>query len=233
MKKYLIVANWKCNPQTLKEAEKIFNFIKNKVKKTKNEIVICPPFIYLLKFKNSKNLKLGAQNCHFSKNGGAFTGEISPLMLKNLGVKYVILGHSERRALGESDEIIFKKIISAQKVGLNVILCIGETLKEKKANKTFKILKKQLNFIIKNDIKNIILAYEPVWAIGTNNPCKPDDLKNVLIFLKGINKNFKILYGGSIDSKNFREYLKLKEINGLLIGSASINIEEFRKIIYG
>ena len=235
--KLTIIANWKCNPSTLKEAKELFNLIKERAKNSSKEIIICPPFIYLLPLiscKNKpKNLKLGAQNCFFKE--GPFTGEISPLMLKNLGIDYVILGHSERRKLGEKDEMINEKVKAALKSKLKVILCIGETDEERKLGKTFEILKFQLEKdlfgISENQFKNILLAYEPVWAIGTKNPCQVEDLKKVVIFLKSINKKFKILYGGSVNKENFSQYLKVKDVSGLLVGGASLNHNEFLVMI--
>jgi len=245
--KKLIVANWKMNPQGLLEAKKLFLSIKNWIKKNstllkKTEIIICPPFVYLaplsklLKPKNyNLKPKLGAQDLFWAKMG-AFTGEISPKMLKNLGVEYVILGHSERRhILKETDEMIAKKLEAAIKNKLKPILCIGETEKERKSGKTFKILKNQLNSAIQNlkpttyNLKPIIIAYEPVWAIGTGNPCKPEDAKEVLIFLKKLTQS-SVLYGGSVNSQNAKDYIEVG-FDGLLVGGASLNKKEFIKII--
>jgi triosephosphate isomerase len=245
--KKLIVANWKMNPQSLLEAKKLFLSIKNGIKKNtallkKTEIIICPPFVYLeplskLLKPKTYNLKpkLGAQDLFWEKMG-AFTGEISPMMLKNLGVEYVIVGHSERRhILKETDEMIAKKLEAAIKNKLKPILCIGETEKERKSGKTFKSLKNQLNSAIQNlkpttyNLKPIIIAYEPVWAIGTGNPCKPEDAKEVLIFLKKLTQS-SILYGGSVNSQNAKDYIEVG-FDGLLVGGASLNKKEFIKII--
>ncbi|MDD5145914.1 MAG: triose-phosphate isomerase [Candidatus Pacebacteria bacterium] len=246
-----IVANWKMNPQNLAEAKSILSSIKkglNKIKKI--EIVICPPFLFVSSpiFKNS-SFKLGAQDVFFEEKG-AFTGEISPKMLKSLGCEYVIIGHSERRKLGETDEVINKKIKSALTSGLKVILCIGETEKEKKAGKTKIILERQLKADLdriencppaassaqpmragKLKIDNLILAYEPVWAIGTGNACDADYAKEVVLFLKKSLKNLPILYGGSVNSNNALSYIKDAGFDGLLIGGASLNPEEFKKIV--
>lgn len=244
--KLLIVANWKMNPQSLTEAtfllDSILRGLKRERKNLKEkEIVICPPFLYLflLKEKIEKlklpNLKIGAQNI-FWEEKGAFTGEISPLMLKNFGCQYVIVGHSERREyLRESDEMINKKLKAALQEKLRPILCVGERAKERKAGKTFKILENQLKtnlksiFNLKSEISNLIIAYEPVWAIGTGNPCDPEKAKEVLVFLK---KNFKfpILYGGSVNSENAKNYLKVG-FNGLLIGGVSLKEKEFLSIV--
>jgi triosephosphate isomerase len=250
----LIVANWKMNPQSLAEAMELFNSVKNWIKRHSNVlknigIIICPPFVYLSNIisSNPKHLtstiSLGAQNL-FWEERGAFTGEISPKMLKNLGCQYVIVGHSERRKiLGETDEMINKKMKAAIKAKLKPILCIGETEKERKFGKTLQVLKNQIKKALKgtSNIKlqtsNLVIAYEPVWAIGTGNPCKPEDAKGVLAFLKKITKQLNnlttqqlILYGGSVDSQNAKDYIKVG-FDGLLVGGASLNSKEFIKII--
>jgi triosephosphate isomerase len=250
MMQKLIVANWKMNPQSLKEAKKLFNSVKNWIKRHSNVlknigIIICPPFVYLPGFALStsnfrhrtSNISLGAQDL-FWEEKGAFTGEISPKMLKNLGVEYVIVGHSERRKiLGETGEMINKKLKAAIKTKLKPILCIGETEKERTSGKTFQVLKNQLKKAlngtsnVKLQTSNLIIAYEPVWAIGTGNPCKPEDAKEVLLFLRKILK-FPILYGGSVNSKNAKDYIKIG-FDGLLVGGASLDPKEFIEIIKG
>jgi len=252
----LIVANWKCNPTNLAGAKRLFNSVKRGIKKTKNvNVVICPPFIYIPTFQHSNipTIKLGAQDC-FWEQSGAFTGEVSPAMLKDLGCQYVILGHSERRKLGETDEMINKKIKAALKENLRPILCIGETEEERKAGKTFEVLRNQLKkdlegivpptkFLVGGKIENLILAYEPVWAIGTGNPCRPEDAKRVLLFLRKILKTTTrpppshkraptpILYGGSVNSENALGYIKEAGFEGLLVGGASLDSKEFIKIV--
>jgi triosephosphate isomerase len=239
--KIFLVGNWKLNPETLARAKSLFGGIEKNFKKTpevfkKEEIVLCPPFLYLSEIKNlilKSRLKvhLGAQNCFFEEKG-AFTGEISPKMLKSLGVKYVILGHSERKKiLKESDEMINKKVLAVLKEKLVPILCVGETEKERKSGKTFFVLKNQLKEGLKNvnQIEKIILAYEPVWAIGTKNPCDPESAKKILVFLRKFLKEIPILYGGSVNSKNAKDYIKVG-FNGLLVGGASLDAKEFVKI---
>lgn len=236
--KPLIVANWKMNPSTLKGARLLFNSVKSGLKNIKNtEVVICPPFLYLpflLKTKTD-NLKpkLGAQDC-FWEEKGAYTGEVSPKMLKNLGIEYVIIGHSERRALGETDEMINKKIKAAISAKLKSILCIGETAAERKNSKTFKVLKEQLkrdlSHLPTQSLNNLSIAYEPIWAIGTGNFCEPAKAKEVLFFLRKIRKANPILYGGSVNSQNARDYIKVG-FQGLLVGGASLDAEEFVKLI--
>jgi triosephosphate isomerase len=246
----LIVANWKMNPQSLKEAKKLFNSVKNWLKRHSNvlkniRIIICPPFVYLPNFSSLtsnpqhliSNIYLGAQDL-FWEEKGAFTGEISPRMLKNLGVEYVIVGHSERRQiLGETDEMINKKLKAAIKAKLKPILCIGEIEKERKLGKTLQVLKNQLKKALTNtsnielQTSNLVIAYEPVWAIGTGNPCKPENAKEVLLFLRKIVK-FPILYGGSVNSKIAKDYIEVG-FDGLLVGGASLDSKEFIEIIKG
>ncbi|MCD6500547.1 triose-phosphate isomerase [bacterium] len=244
----LIVANWKMNPTSLKKAKLLFNLIKRGVKNIKNvEVVICPPFVYLERFKvQGTRFKLGAQDC-FWQEKGAFTGEVSPQMLKDFGVKYIILGHSERRQiLRETDEMIAKKLKKVLQLNLKPILCVGETKKEKQKGETFKILKAQLEkdlksiLNLKSGILNLTIAYEPIWAIGTGNPCSVDDALTAILFIrKVISKIFspkvankiRILYGGSVNSKNADEYLREENINGLLVGGASLKPREFAKIV--
>lgn len=244
--KPLIVANWKMNPLTLIEAKELFNSVIKGLENIKNiEVVICPPFVYLSNLqKTTNNLKLGAQDC-FWKELGAFTGEISSTMLKDLSCQYVILGHSERRIhFGETDEIINKKIKAAISPSLNVIFCIGETEMEKRKGETESVLenqlKKGLNGISEKEMENVVIAYEPVWAIGTGNPCSPDETKKTIIFIHKIISGFysntilensRILYGGSVNSENVRDYFLKSGIDGFIIGGASLRPQEFIKII--
>ncbi|MDP2934750.1 MAG: triose-phosphate isomerase [bacterium] len=224
-KKILIVANWKMNPPTSSEAEKLFAGVK------KLDAVICPPFCYLDAkiWSSGAKFTLGAQNCHWEEKG-AYTGEISPKMLKSMGVKYVIIGHSERRAhFKETDEMINKKLKAALKFGLIPILCIGEK-KDKDAEIVVdKQLKEDLNGIIEKDVKKIVIAYEPVWAIGTGNFCDSQKAKKALRWIQEKTSN-KVLYGGSVNSKISTDYTKVG-FDGLLVGGASLNAEEFIKIV--
>jgi len=257
--KPLIVANWKCNPITLQEAKQLFNSIKRGLKKIKNaspagsrrlsfgvEVVICPPFVYLATSNKQQvtGIKLGAQNCFWEKRG-AYTGEISSTMLNDLGCQYVILGHSERRRyFGETDEMINKKIKAAPLAKLNPIFCIGETKNERERGQTEKILKfqikKGLKKISRKEIKNLVVAYEPVWAIGTGNPCDVEEAQKMGLLIRkivakeysiSIAKNLRILYGGSINSKNARDYIKEADFQGLLVGGTSLDPKEFIKIV--
>ncbi|MFA5084614.1 MAG: triose-phosphate isomerase [Candidatus Paceibacterota bacterium] len=252
----LIIANWKMNPDSLKEAESIFDSSKKEAKIAKNiELVVCPPFVYLSNLKQVKNLKLGAQNC-FWENQGAYTGEVSPLMLKNLGVEYVIIGHSERRNyMRESDEMVSKKIKIVFENKLIPVLCVGETMEQRARGIEKNVVKEQLQRDLvcltrnsclagrqaKLKTKNFIVAYEPVWAIGTGNYCQPEEAAEMIRFIKEIlilnlgqptgGGNIKVLYGGSVSSENIANYLKYSEIDGALVGGASIKINEFKKLI--
>jgi triosephosphate isomerase len=223
--KPLVVANWKMNPETLAEAKKLFNSVAKGVKNIKNaEVVICPPFVYIphIPHTNKYNIRLGAQDC-FWEEKGAYTGEISPKMLKDLGVRYVILGHSERRKYqNETDSMINRKIKAALKEGLKVILCI-EMISQ---------IKKDLAGISGKELGNLILAFEPVSAIGTGKPYSIEKAKNAnFAILRSLKRNIPVLYGGSVNSQNAKNYIKEAKFQGLLIGGASLNPREFIKII--
>ena len=237
--KPLIVGNWKCNPESLKEAQKLFLELNKRMPK-KAQAVVCLSFIFLKDLAARKSaLQLGAQNCFYQS--GAFTGEISVKMLKNLGVKYVIIGHSERRALGETDKLINLKLKAVLKEKLIPILCIGESKKDRQNNRTALKLKNQL----KKDLKGIkfskmVIAYEPIWAIGSNNPCRVEEatVTKLLIkkYLREVFSNkkaeeIKILYGGSVNKKNASLYIKDAKMDGLLIGGASLKAKEFIDIL--
>ena len=230
------------NPRDIASLNPVIKLSKQK--KYRNlKIVYCPPYTLLdlmkNKIKNSK-LKLGAQNCHTNSDYGAFTGSINSKMLKFIGAKFVIVGHSENRNFGDSDFSINKKIKSALKENLKVILCIGETLNERRKKITKKVLKKQIeNGLSKiKEFNNILFAYEPRWSIGTGLIPKEKDLaknikdiKKILISSNKKLKNAKILYGGSVNPINVKEIMKIKDIKGLLIGGASLNPKKFIDII--
>lgn len=233
--KNLIAANWKMNPNSQKEAKEIFDAIRDGVKGMNCETVVCPPSVYLYASGFGEGVVfMGAQNIYF-EDKGAFTGEISAAMLKDLGVEYVIIGHSERRKyFGETDELVNKKIIRALETGLKVIFCIGETAEERDANKKEEVLQRQIQQGLKDiiDIDNVNVAYEPVWAIGTGNNCSVEETKNSINFIrKFVKPETRILYGGSVKSDNSGEYIKSAGANGLLVGGASLNAEEFVKIV--
>jgi len=240
--KPLIVANWKLNPLSQKEAKKLFDKVKKQKSKLKNaDIVICPPYVYLPLLKG---LSIGAQNVYLEEKG-AFTGEISASMLKDLKIEYVILGHSERRKYFlENDEVVNKKVKKALSFNLKPIFCIGETAQERDSGKKSEVLERQLReglkSVTKEEMKKVSVAYEPVWAIGTGNNCSVDETMTSVLFIRKILTSIfnrqtadttKILYGGSVKSENSGPYIKNGGANGLLVGGASLNAEEFIKII--
>ncbi len=224
--KPLIIGNWKMNPSTVKEAVELVEGIKDK-----DSFVICPPFVFLPLFKD---VKKGAQDLFWEKEG-AFTGEISPLMLKDLGCEYVIIGHSERREyFKETDEIVNKKVKAALENGLTPIVCIGE----KEGKDVESVLKKEIEEGLKDvDLSSIVLAYEPIWAIGTGNACSVDKaLERKELILNILKESFGVsevplLYGGSVKSHNASGFIKDAGFSGLLVGGASLDPEEFSKII--
>ncbi|MCP6719008.1 MAG: triose-phosphate isomerase [Patescibacteria group bacterium] len=225
MDKKLIVANWKCNPTTFKKAELLFDLIKKGLKNIKNvEVVICPPFVYLttINKKRETSIKTGGQDC-FWKKKGPFTGEVSPDMLKDLGCRYVIIGHSERRRyFSETDTMINKKLKLTLKKKLKPILCIDKISQ----------VKKDLKGISRGEIKNIVLAYEPLFAIGTGKTASPEKAAEFNLSIKRIlGDKVLILYGGSVSSKNARGFIQESGFQGLLIGGASLRAKEFIRIV--
>ena len=241
--KILFIANWKMfgDLNSVKSIQSVINLSKKKNYKNA-KIIYCPPYTLLNYFviKTRKtNLDVGAQNCHYEINTGPYTGSISSTMIKKLGAKYVIIGHSENRSNGETNTQINKKIHSAILNNLNVIFCIGENLFEKKNKKTNKILKKQIDMGLKKikKIDKIIFAYEPVWSIGTGKVLTNKELTKQVINIKKIIKNkfknqkTKIIYGGSVNNQNINNLKQIKEINGFLIGGASQNSKKFIDII--
>tara|TARA_B100000029_G_scaffold477131_1_gene521899 strand:- start:1 stop:747 length:747 start_codon:yes stop_codon:yes gene_type:complete len=236
------IANWKMygGTSSLTSLNRLINL--SKLKKYNNaKIIYFPPFTlirdFVKKFSKTK-ISIGGQNCHHIKDYGPFTGSISPKMLKELGSRYVMLGHSENRISGESDYDINKKIRSALNKNLKIIFCIGETLKERRKKITHSVLKKQINRGLKGvkNCRDIVIAYEPVWSIGTG--IIPQD-KELQMNVKKIRKiilnrtKFKlpILYGGSVNNKNISTLKNISGINGFLIGSASQNTKKFIDII--
>ena len=237
--KYMyFIANWKMfgGINSLNSLNKVIKFYISFKKKKFIKIIYCPPntLINLLskKVRNSK-IFVGAQNCHEKENFGPFTGSVNAKMLKSIGAKYVIIGHSEVRQIGESNKLINQKIQSAIKSGLKVIFCIGESLQEKKRKSTKKVLTKQIKLgldKIRNK-KSILIAYEPVWAIGSGLIPKPLELFKTINFIKKKLKNNKVLYGGSVNSKNIHQLNSINNIDGYLIGGASQNSKKFIDII--
>ena len=237
------VANWKMfgDIRTINSINKVIRLSKSKIF-SKSKIVYCPPYTLLSRFieklKNTK-IEVGAQNCHPSIDSGPYTGFVNSKMLKNLKCKYVIIGHSENRMNGENDSLINEKIKSAVKNKLTVFFCIGENIKEKRQKKTKRILSSQLAKGLKNirNIKNVIVAYEPVWSIGTGIIPTNDELLKNILFIKNFikkkfrHKNLKVLYGGSVNSKNIKNLREINQIDGFLIGGASQKVNKFIDII--
>lgn len=230
-----IVANMKMN-LTAKEISNYLKIINEKV--FISNVIICPTSIYLPYFLNH-GYDVGIQNVYF-ENEGSYTGEISPLQVKSMGVKYAIIGHSDRRLMGEDDQLINKKIHKALENKLKVIFCIGETLEEREMLKTDKILKQQiirgLRGLNEKQLAQVLIAYEPVWAVGTNILPTNKEISDCVNFIRVICKeNLKalpfILYGGSINEENIETLNKIKNVDGFLIGAAASNAKKLIKII--
>lgn len=244
----IIIANWKLNPTTIKEAKNIFSSVCKKIKKTSIEIVFCPSFIHFSIFsgKLAKNIKIGAQNCFFEEKG-AFTGEISPAQLFDLKCKYVIVGHSERRKyFEETDETVNKKINFILDRKMVPIFCVGETQAQRDAGEVQNVLLRQITEGLKNISSSkiqktgLLIAYEPIWAIGTGRPCDVEESQKMMLLIKkilsgiyphNIVSRIGILYGGSVISSNAQGYIKEAGFSGLLVGGASLKPDEFSKII--
>ena len=198
------------------------------------EVVLCPPFIFLDKaVAILKSVKVGAQNSSF-EDIGALTGEVSPKMLKCLGVKYVIVGHSERRFhFGENDDMVNQKARAVSRNGLSVIFCVGETEKEREEGKTNDVLKRQLTEGLEGVDGDVTVAYEPIWAIGSGRSCDPETAEKARLLIEKVVGPCKVIYGGSVDSSNANQYLQTASFSGLLIGGASLDANEFGRILKG
>lgn len=216
------------NPASLSEAEKLAKASDIE------DLIICPPFPFLETVaKTIKKAKLGAQDI-FWEERGAYTGEVSPPELKSLCVEYAIIGHSERRKLGETDEMVAKKVQAAVQEGIMPILCVGESKEERSAGKAKAVVQRQVAAglsLVNGQKLNVIIAYEPIWAIGTGTPDTPENTIEMVQFITGGLKNISVIYGGSVTSRNAEEFLKHKEIAGALVGGASLKGEEIKKIV--
>lgn len=248
MRTPLIAGNWKMNNNMTESMELVDNLIQLTKDFNKNvEILICPPFTALFSIKNSINdsvIKLGAQNMYFEEKG-AYTGEVSPIMLHDIGVEYVIIGHSERRQLfNETDDLINKKLKAALKYDIKPILCVGETLEQRESGIEKSIIKNQITNAFKDisdkDSVKIIIAYEPIWAIGTGKNATSNQANEMASFIRKtvselygelVSQNMIIQYGGSVKVNNANEILSQNDIDGALIGGASLKAEDFYKII--
>ena len=247
MRKPIIAGNWKMN-KNRKDAEQLIKELVPLVKDAKCDVVICVPFTDLdtaVKATKNTNIKVGAQNVHWAESG-AFTGEISADMLKEIGVEYVIIGHSERRQyFGETDESVNKRTLKALEAGLKPIICVGETLAEREKGKTNEVVTRQTKAafkdIPKEELKNIVIAYEPVWAIGTGKTATADDANSTIKVIRDTmaelyckncaEETVRIQYGGSMNPKNASELMAMPEIDGGLIGGASLKAEDFSKVV--
>lgn len=246
MRKKVIAGNWKMN-MLPNEAINFINEFAPLVKDTQNEVILCVPYtdlFYALLHVQGTNIKIGAQNMHWETTG-AYTGEISAEMLKCINVDYVIIGHSERRQyFNETDETVNKKVKKALSVGLKPIVCVGESLQEKEEGKTVDIITTQTRLALEGldpkEVKNTIIAYEPIWAIGTGKTATAEDAnESIKTIRKEIEKNYGkdvsecviIQYGGSVKSTNAKELFTTSDIDGGLVGGASLKPEEFSKIV--
>ena len=242
MRKILAAGNWKMN-NTPAQAEAMINELKGKVADCKNDVLICPTFVCLdaaVKAAAGSNIKIGAQNLHF-EDKGAFTGEVSAQMLKEVGVEYVIIGHSERREyFGETDDTVNAKVIQALKYGLIPVLCCGESLKQREDTITFDFIRSQIKIafrgISKEDATKIVVAYEPIWAIGTGKVATSEQANEVCADIRECLKdiydeetanNIRILYGGSVNKDCAAELFAMSDIDGGLVGGASLKPEDF------
>ena len=246
MRKKVIAGNWKMN-MLPNEAMSMISNLAPLVKDADSEVVLCVPYtdlFYSLLTAQETNIKIGAQNMHFEEKG-AYTGEISGKMLKSIGVEYVIIGHSERRQyFAETDETVNKKLKAAFANGLKPIVCVGETLEERESGKAFEIItnqtQKALDGLTNEQVANTIIAYEPIWAIGTgktatsedaNEACKKIREKIAKIYGQNVADRVIIQYGGSMKPENAKELLEMSDIDGGLIGGASLKAESFEKIV--
>ena len=246
MRKKVIAGNWKMN-MLPNEAINFIEELAPIVKNTEHEVILCVPYtdlFYALLTAQGTNIKIGAQNMHFEENG-AYTGEISGKMLKSINVEYVIIGHSERRQyFNETDETVNKKVKAAFKNGLKPIVCVGETLEQREEGKTEEIITKQtklaLEGLTEEQVKNTIIAYEPIWAIGTGKTATSEDANNSIkairnkiaeIYGQTVADGVIIQYGGSVKSTNAKELFEMSDIDGGLVGGASLKVDEFSKIV--
>lgn len=245
MRKPIIAGNWKMN-KTIAEAVEFVNEVKDKVQNDKVEAVICAPFLALKDLKEATkgtNIKIGAQNMHFEESG-AFTGEVAPVMLKEIGVDYVVIGHSERREyFNETDETVNKKVLKALEHGIDPILCCGETLEQRENNETKAVCKvqieKALENVSKEDIAKVVIAYEPIWAIGTGKTATAEDANDVIAYIREVvanlygelANNVRIQYGGSVKPANVTEIMNQSDIDGALVGGASLLPNDYVELV--
>ena len=246
MRRKVIAGNWKMNMlpnETIQFIEDLAPLVKD----TEHEVILCVPYtdlFYALLTAQNTNIKIGAQNMHFAESG-AYTGEVSGKMLKAINVEYVIIGHSERRQyFNETDETVNKKVKAAFKNGLKPIVCVGETLEQREAGKVEEIITNQtklaLDGLTNEQVENTIIAYEPIWAIGTGKTATKEDANDAVkairkkiaeIYGQNVADGVIIQYGGSVKSSNAKELFSMSDIDGALVGGASLKADEFSKIV--
>jgi len=250
MRKKIVAGNWKMNMDyTLGMSlfSEVVNMVQDEIRGDQ-QVIVCPPFIHLHSLvqlnKAGSKVSIGAQNCH-QKESGAYTGEVSASMIKSVGAQYVILGHSERRQyFGETDALLAEKVDTVLKSDLKPIFCIGETLEERNGEKHFEVIKRQLAeglfHLSETHFQSVILAYEPVWAIGTGLTATPEQAQEIHAFIRAeiaakysadLADEITILYGGSCNPKNAAELFAQKDIDGGLIGGASLKSRDFTDIV--
>ena len=246
MRRKVIAGNWKMN-MLPNETIDFIDKLAPLVKETNNEVILCVPYtdlFYALLTAQGTNIKIGAQNMHFEETG-AYTGEVSGKMLKSIGVEYVIIGHSERRQyFNETDETVNKKIKSAYANGLKPIVCVGETLEQREAGKAVEVITKQTELALEGldneQVASTIIAYEPIWAIGTGKTATKEDANDAIkairdkicqIYGQNVAERVIIQYGGSVKSANAKELFEMSDIDGGLVGGASLKPDEFSKIV--
>ena len=243
MRRPILAGNWKMNKNII-EAVDLVKALKNNLKDVSDRsVVVCPPFVSIYPVSeelHDSDIAVGGQNI-FWEEKGAFTGELSGSMLKSAGCTYVIIGHSERRQyFGETDETVSKRLKAALKYKLIPIVCVGETLAEREKNITFKVIEKQIKEGLKDlspeDWKSVVIAYEPVWAIGTGKTATPEQAQEIHAFIRGllpkdISQSTRILYGGSVKPGNVKELMGKEDIDGALVGGASLKAEDFTQIV--
>ena len=240
----MIAGNWKMNTDPV-EGVRLAEAIVNSVTDAEAEVVVCPPFTHLTSVQEviyGSNVALGAQNMHF-EDGGAFTGEVSPLMLKSIGCEYVIIGHSERREIfGETNEGVNKKVHATLTHGLKPIIAVGETLEEREQGKMEEKIKTQVTSALENvdSLERLVFAYEPIWAIGTGKTATPTQANDALRYIRAIlgslyspeaAKEVRILYGGSVTPENIDSLMAESDIDGALVGGASLKADSFARIV--
>lgn len=246
MRRKVIAGNWKMN-KLPNEAMEFITELAPLVKDTENEVILCVPYtdlFYSLLHVQDTNIKIGAQNMHYEESG-AYTGEVSGEMLKSIGAQYVIIGHSERRAYyGETDETVNKKLKKALSLELKPIVCVGESLDERESGKAKEIVTTQTKLALEGlsneDVTKTIIAYEPIWAIGTGKTATKEDANETIkwireeiekIYGKNVSDDVIIQYGGSVKSSNAKELFEMSDIDGGLVGGASLKADEFAKIV--